>query len=75
MAAWVFERAVRRGLMVTVTVGNGEESREFAYTYPMGAGQTAAKFKAAVRREVRLHLDLLNAVPAEEDVAVEYRDL
>lgn len=71
--AWSFVRAVRRGVELIVTLSDGETSSDFAYTYPMVAGQTAAKFKTAVKKEIVAHLEALNGSAGEEDVTEEYR--
>ena len=82
---WTFTNAIRHGV-VAVTVNAEDDSIEdeeerrkqrksWTWGYPMFTGQTAAKFKAAVRKEVRAHIDHLNASVAETDISDAYSDL
>ena len=74
--AWTFTNAVKHGVVaVTVNATDGTETKSWRYGYPMYDGQTAAKFKAAVRKEVRAHIDHLNASVAETDISDAYSDL
>ena len=76
--AWAFTSAVKHGVVaVTVNATESEsgETRSWRYGYPMYDGQTPAQFKAAVRKEVRAHLDHLNATVTPEDVTPDYAEL
>jgi len=72
---WTFTSATRRGLSLDVAATDGEETKVWTYSYPMYEGQTAAKFKASVRKEIRAHLNHLNSEATPEDVSGEYSDL
>ena len=69
---WTFTQATRRGMELDITIQDSDETRRFTYTYPFFDGQTPAQFKAAVRKEIRAHLDHLNATVTPEDVTTEY---
>ena len=76
--AWTFRNAIRHGVVaVTVNATESEsgETKSWVYSYPMYDGQTAAQFKASVRKEVRAHIDHLNASVVETDVSDEYEGL
>ena len=83
--AWTFTGAIRHGgVAVAVnaeddSIEDAEERRKqrksWTWGYPMYDGQTPAQFKAAVRKEVRAHINQLNASVAATDVSDEYSDL
>lgn len=75
--AWAFQRATRRGVVLEIVIEDAAEGEVevLTYTYPARAGQTAAQFKAMVKREVRALLDERNAATAPEDVTSEYASL
>jgi len=74
--AWTFTSAVRHGNVgVTVNAANGDDAQSWCYSYPMYLGQTAKQFKAAVRKEIRAHLDHLNMLVTDTNVDADYSDL
>jgi len=76
--AWTFTNAIKHGVVaVTVNATESEsgDKKSWTYGYPMYEGQTVAKFKAAVRQEVRAHLDHLNVTDADEDATADYEGL
>jgi len=76
--AWTFREAIKHGVVaVTVNATESEsgETKSWTYGYPFFDGQTPAQFKAAVRKEIRAHLDHLNATVTPEDVTAEYDGL
>jgi hypothetical protein len=71
--AWAFERAVKRGTVVTVRLKEAESGEVIDMPYEKAfAGQTAAQFKTMVKREIAAHLAELNATEAEQDVSGDY---
>lgn len=73
--AWTFTNAIKHGaIAVTVNATESEsgDTQSWRYSYPMYQGQTAVQFKASVRKEIRAHLDHLNASVADEDVTPDY---
>lgn len=77
---WKFKSAKRRGFALDVAIEDASdeenvEAKTFTYGYPAYEGQTAAQFKAMVRKGVRAHLDRLNAVVEPVDVSDEYEDV
>jgi hypothetical protein len=51
------------------------ELKRFRYGFPMFPGQKANQFKAAVRKEVRAHLDALNTAADDTDISDQYQGL
>ncbi len=78
--AWIFKTAAKRGKQLDMVIENAvggmeSETKNLTYAFPMYEGQTQAKFKAAVKKEVRALLDQINAVVEPLDATAEYQDL
>ena len=67
---WKFSGALREGKNILVTISNGGEEKTLQY----GRGKlTAAKWKAWVKREVKIYLTYLNLAHSAEDISNEIK--
>ena len=75
---WQFKSAAQhgnKGVSITIEDPDAEADQHLFYGFPMSPGQTAQQFRAAVRREVRAHLNALNDSTQQTDVSDQYDDL